>query len=89
MDLSDVREPLTARIFIVPNPWENILSFAFSWTSTEKPQIVLQPTETNDKTEYDIVPYTLIVIPLLVLSAYLLLSKPRQKHSAPPQDVHP
>lgn len=34
------------------------------------------------------VPYWQITIPITLLSAYLLLSKPRQKPSAPPQDVH-
>ena len=33
-------------------------------------------------------PYWFLVIPITLLSAYLLLSSPRQKPSAPPRDVH-
>lgn len=35
------------------------------------------------------VPYWAITAPLIILSAWSLLSKPRQKPSAPVQDIHP
>lgn len=35
------------------------------------------------------VPHWALVLPLTAVSAYLLLSKPRQKPSAPPQDAQP
>ena len=35
-----------------------------------------------------LVPYSTVVIPLTLLSAFLLLFKPRQKPSARPQEVH-